>query len=195
VTTVIHPVVMPVSQFGRELAGKRKVTYLSALARRALACSATKSGVVPGRLDKDERGAPLPFEGTHWSISHKDTYVAGVVAPGPVGIDIEKLRPCSEALFQKTGTDEEWELGGDPKNDHLFFRYWTAKETVLKTTGAGFREFSECSVVRIVDERALVLFYRGREWLVSQFFFNGHVAAVVKEAWEVCWEIEDSAEC
>ena len=187
---VIYPVVMPVSQIGRGLAGKERVTHLSTLARRALACSAKKSGVIPGRLDKDERGAPLPFEGTHWSISHKITYVAGVVAPGPVGIDIEKVRPCTEALFLKTGTDEEWGLSREPKDDHLFFRYWTAKEAVLKTTGAGFREFSDCHVVRIVDERVLALFYRGREWLVSQVFFNGHVAAVLKEAWEVCWEIE-----
>lgn len=186
---VIHPMVMPVPKSGQGLAGKEKVLHLSALARQALACSAAKSGVVPGRLDKDERGAPLPFEGTYWSVSHKDTYVAGVVAPGPVGIDIEKIRPCNEALFQKTGTDKEWGLGGEPRNNHLFFRYWTAKEAVLKTTGAGFREFSDCRVVRIVDERILALFYRGREWLVSQFFFNGHMAAVVKEDWEVRWEI------
>lgn len=186
---VIHPVVMPVSEYGRKLAGKEKTTHLSALARRALACSAKISGVAPTRLDKDERGAPLSFEGIHWSISHKDAYVAGVVAPGPVGIDIEKIRPCSEALFQRTGSDEEWVLGGDLKDNHLFFRYWTAKEAVLKTTGAGFREFSDCHVVRIVDEQLLALFYRGREWLVSQLFFNGHVAAVVKEDWEVSWEV------
>lgn len=188
---IIHPVILSVSPFGRELAGKEKVTHLSAQARRALACSATKSGVVPGPLYKDERGAPLPFEGTHWSISHKDTYVAGVVAPDPVGIDIEKLRPCTEALFRKTGTDEEWGLSDEPEDDHLFFRYWTAKEAVLKTTGAGFREFSDCRVIRIVDEHVLALFYRDREWLVSQVFFNGHIAAVVKEGWEIQWEMKN----
>ena len=186
---IIHPVVMPVSKYGRRLAGKEKVAHLSTLARQALDISAKKSGVVPGRLEKDERGAPLPFDGTYWSISHKNTYVTGVVAPGPVGIDIERIRPCSEALFRKTGTDEEWRLSDEPKNDHLFFRYWTAKEAVLKTTGAGFREFSDCRVVRIVDEQILALFYRDREWLVSQVFFNGHMAAVVKEDWDVRWEM------
>ena len=193
--TVIHPVVMPVSTFDQGLAGKEKVAHLSILARQALSCSADISGVVLDRLDKDERGAPLPFEGSHWSVSHKNTYVAGVVAPAPVGIDIEKIRPCSEALFQKTGTDEEWGLSGNPKNDHLFFRYWTAKEAVLKTTGAGFRDFSDCRIIRIVDEHHLALFYRDREWLVSHCFFDDHVSAVVKEAWDIRWEIRDSAEC
>jgi 4'-phosphopantetheinyl transferase len=192
---VIHPVVIPVSEFGRGLAGKEKVTHLSAFARQALACSANRSGIVLNRLEKDERGAPLPFGGAHWSISHKEDYVAGVVAPGPVGIDLEKVRPCSEALFRRTGTDGEWGLHSGPKNDHLFFRYWTAKEAVLKATGAGFREYSDCRVVRIEDEHLLTLFYRGREWQVSQLFFNGHMAAVVKEAWEVRWQIADSAEC
>jgi 4'-phosphopantetheinyl transferase len=187
---IIHPVVMPVSESSKGLAGKEKVTHLSAFARQALARSAKISGVVLDRLDKDERGAPLPFEGVHWSISHKDAYVAGVTAPCPVGIDIEKIRPCSEALFRRTGSDEEWGLGSNPKDHHLFFRYWTAKEAVLKTTGAGFREFSDCRVIRIEDEQALTLFYRGREWLVSQFFFDDHVAAVVKEGWDVSWEIK-----
>lgn len=188
---IIHPVIMPVTTYGRGLAGKEKVAHLSALARQALARSAEKSGVVLDRLEKDDRGAPLSFEGVHWSISHKETYVAGVVAPSPVGIDVEKIRPCSEALFRKTGTDDEWALGGEPYNDHLFFRYWTAKEAVLKTFGAGYREFSHCRVVRIVEDHILALDYREREWLVTQIFFDGHVAAVVKDGWEVRWEIAD----
>jgi len=55
-------------------------------------------------------------------------------------------------LFRKTGTDAEWALGGGAPNDHLFFRYWTHKEAVLKTSGAGFREFSQCRVRRAVDD-------------------------------------------
>ena len=186
---VIYPVMIPVSPSGLLLAGNPKVKHLSALARRALERSAKKSGAVLDRLEKDDRGAPLPFEGTYWSISHKDTWVAGVVAPAPVGIDIERVRPCSEALFRKTGTDAEWALGESPRDETLFFRYWTAKEAVLKTTGAGFREFSQCRVKYIVDHNTLALWYRDREWRVAHFYFNGHVAAVMKDGWEVCWEV------
>jgi 4'-phosphopantetheinyl transferase len=189
--TVIYPVISPVSVSERTLSGKKKVAHLSALARQALFISAKKSGVSLDRLDKDEGGAPLPFKGTHWSISHKETFVAGVAAPGPVGIDIERIRSCSKALFRKTGTDEEWSLGGGQPDNHLFFRYWTAKEAVLKTSGAGFREFSQCRVRRIVDEKKLVLFYRDREWRVAHFYFEGHMAAVVKDGWEVVWTMEN----
>ncbi len=189
--TVIYPVVMPVPPFERDLSGKEKTARLSALARRALFRSAEKSGVTLDHLDKDERGAPLPFEGTHWSVSHKETFVAGVVAPAPVGIDIERVRPCDEALFRKTGTEEEWALGEGARDTHLFFRYWTAKEAVLKTTGAGFREFSQCRVSAIVDDHILALWYRDREWRVAHFYFDGHMAAVVKDGWDIVWSMEN----
>jgi 4'-phosphopantetheinyl transferase len=108
-----------------------------------------------------------------------------------VGIDVEQIKPCSDALFRRTGTEKEWALGGGPPDDHLFFRYWTAKEAVLKTSGAGFRDFSRCRVRRLVDDRHIFLDYRGREWLVEHYFFDGHIAAVVKDGWEVVWSMEN----
>ncbi len=189
--TVIYPVLMPVPASGKALAGRERVEHLSELARRALALSAEKSGVTLDRLEKDDRGAPLPFGGVHWSLSHKETFVGGVAAPAPVGIDVEQIKPCSDALFRKIGTDTEWALGGGSPDDQLFFRYWTAKEAVLKTSGAGFREFSHCRVRRIVDDKRLALFYRDREWLVEHFYFDGHLAAVLKDGWEVVWEMTD----
>ena len=98
--------------------------YLSRHARRALELSAAKSAVTLGQLTKDDRGVPQPVNGIFWSLSHKTQYVAAVVAPQPIGIDLEKIRPCSEALFRKTATDAEWALA-DRFADRLgvFFRY------------------------------------------------------------------------
>ncbi len=59
---------------------------------------------------KDENGMPLPFDGTFWSITHKTHYVGGVVAPTPIGIDIERIRDLSHGLFQKTASEREWAL-------------------------------------------------------------------------------------
>ena len=169
--------------------GREKVIYLSDYARRALAKSAEKIGVTLGRLEKDDQGAPLPSGGMCWSLSHKSAYVAGVVAPGPVGVDVEKVRPVSAALQERVALPEEWQLG-DPDDEQLFFRYWTAKEAVIKATGAGFREFSDCRIQRIIDHRELVVCHREKEWIVEQIEFDGHFASVVKAGWEVAWELE-----
>ena len=123
--STIYPVILPVPDNRKALVGREKVDFLSAFARQAIKISASKRGVVLGALLKDENGAPVPTNGYYWSISHKSEYVAGVVAPHRIGVDVEKLRPCSDGLFKKTGSDEEWGLvDSDPQT--LFFRYWTS---------------------------------------------------------------------
>ena len=177
------------ASFG-DIPRKERAAALSRLAREALFRSARISGALPIRLEKDDGGAPLPFEGTYWSLSHKETFVAGVAAPSPVGIDLEQIKPVLPALFRKTGSEEEWGLGAP--SDLLFYRYWTAKEAVLKTTGAGYREFSDCRVVEIASEKILRLVHRRREWRVEQFFFQGHMAAIILDDWEVDWNLIDA---
>ena len=83
----LYPVILSVPDTIRDLKPKDRVTFLSRHARKALAISAEKSRVTLGELVQDERNAPLPFDGTYWSITHKSEYVAGVVAPSPIGID------------------------------------------------------------------------------------------------------------
>ena len=92
--------------------------------------------MLSGPLEKDKNGAPLPSKGTYWSLTHKSANVAAVVAPRPVGIDIEVLRPCNPNLYQRIASAEEWDLAATV-SDKNFFRYWTAKEAVLKAVGKG----------------------------------------------------------
>ena len=89
---ILHPVILPVPEEVQKFKPRDRVLYLSRHARRALERSAAKSEIRAGELFKDENGMPLPFDGTFWSITHKTQYVAGVVAPTPIGIDIEKIR-------------------------------------------------------------------------------------------------------
>jgi 4'-phosphopantetheinyl transferase len=156
-----------------------KVKYLSRHARRALDISARKSAVRLGELTKDPSGRPLPSEGMHWSLSHKPRYVGAVVADSPVGIDLEPLKARkNKALLDKIADPKEWRLVAD-KSWHFFYRFWTAKEAVLKAGGTGLKDLSKCRIQSVEHDLRLIARYRGREWPVEHFFFDGHIASVI----------------
>jgi len=185
---VIYPVILAVPDERQKLIGREKVAFLSRHARGALEISARKSGVKLTRLIKGENGEPLPFEGNYWSLTHKTGYVGGVIASTKIGMDLEKIRPCSAALYRKTAQDIEWRLSsGDPTR--LFFRYWTSKESVLKATGEGIKDLSKCRIVKIIDHNHLIISYKDQEWVVEHHDFDGHMASVVKNHFNVQWTI------
>ncbi len=186
---ILYPVILAVPDKEQKLTGREKVANLSNHARRALEISAQKSCIELGDLTKNENGAPLPFDGNYWSLTHKPIYVGGVIAPTQIGIDIEKIRPCSKALFRKTANESEWGLSC-ADSFKLFFRYWTSKESVLKASGTGIRDLSKCRIVQIIDHNHLVINYEDRKWLIEHFYFDGHIASVVKNDFDVEWTIE-----
>jgi len=190
----LFPVILPVPAEVHDFKPRDRVIFLSRHARQALKMAAKKNGVRLGELVKDENGVPQPFDGIHWSISHKTRYVCGVVAPLPIGIDIERVRNFSEGLFQKTATDREWALA-DMQTDSVmaFFRYWTAKEAVLKATGIGIKDLLKCRVDHIFDDNHLQIQYDGQNWLIEHFFFNDHVASIVKSSFQIEWTVTDEA--
>jgi 4'-phosphopantetheinyl transferase len=187
--SILYPVILAVPDKEQKLTGREKVANLSNHARRALEISAQKSCIELSDLTKNENGAPLPFGGNYWSLTHKPRYVGGVIAPTQIGIDIEKIRPCSKALFRKTANESEWGLSG-ADSFKLFFRYWTSKESVLKASGTGIRDLSKCRIVQIIDRNHLVINYEDRKWLIEHFYFDGHIASVVKNDFDVEWTIE-----
>ena len=186
---VIYPVILPVPAEVQHLPPRQRVKSLSDCARQALALSAERLGVRLGPLEKDDRGAPVPCDGNFWSLSHKPDYVGGVVAPAAIGLDIEKLRPCSAGLRRKTADAAEWALMGHGDVQTTFFRYWTAKEAVLKARGEGLRDLSRCRIAHIFNPTRLRVDYAGRTWTVEHFFFEGHVAAVAAGGLRVEWTL------
>jgi len=188
---ILHPVILPVPEQVQKFKPKDRVIFLSQHARCALARSADRSGIRPGELLKDENGMPLPFDGTFWSITHKTHFVGGVVAPTPIGIDIERIRDFSRGLFRKTAADQEWALANTEKKSLLtFFRFWTSKEAVLKATGIGIKDLLKCQVHQIPDERHLVIHYEGKDWLIEHFFFDRHIASIVQNNFHIEWAVE-----
>jgi 4'-phosphopantetheinyl transferase len=186
----ICPVILPVPAEVAEFKPKDRVVFLSRHARKALLISAEKSGVHLDKLDKDENGVPQPFDGTFWSVTHKTQYVAGVAAPTPTGIDVERIRSFSDGLFRKTASDREWALADMDKDPVMaFFRFWTAKEAVLKATGIGIRDLLKCRVHEIVDDHHLCIRYEGQDWLIEHFLFDRHIAAIVQNQYRVDWAV------
>ena len=170
-----------------------RVKFLSRHARLALKLSAQKSKMQLGELKQDENGAPLPFNDIYWSITHKTQYVGGVVAPTPIGIDIERIRDCSRGLFAKTAGEREWALADAEINSLItFFRYWTSKEALVKTSGSGLKDLLKCQVTRIIDDRHLKIRYSDREWLIEHFYFDQHIASITQDACQIEWTLECS---
>lgn len=186
----LYPVVRAVPQAGRNLSGKAQVDFLSKYARQAAARSAAMLGPSLRSFDTDPNGAPIPVDGIYWSLSHKPDYVAGVAAGHPIGIDVEKIRLVEKSLFDKVIDEAERKLL-DADQAVMFFRFWTAKEVVLKRIGVGLAGLSKCRVRQVAGEHQLVIAYEKTEFTVLQRFFNNHVAAVLKTGTEIIeWQFD-----
>ena len=187
-TSCIYPVILSVPEDVRSLKGGDRVNLLSRYAREALKLSAGKKNIILEKLLKDRKGVPLPFEGNYWSLTHKPDYVGAVVAPEPTGIDIERFKEVSGAMVRKIAGSREWRLSdAGPHVD--FFRFWTAKEAVLKAVGVGMKGLSSCRITRLVDETHMETDYKGRRFSIEHLYFNGHIAAVVDNGFCVEWTV------
>lgn len=155
-----------------------------------MARSAAMIGTPICSFDTDSSGAPIAIDGIHWSLSHKPEYVAGVAAKHPTGIDVEKIRPVENLLFDRViGESERKLMDADP--NFLFFRFWTAKEVVLKRMGIGLAGLSKCRVRRVIDDYHIRVEFQKISFTVAQTFFADHVAAVLKSDKEsIKWQLD-----
>ncbi|CAB5161968.1 hypothetical protein D3OALGB2SA_5485 [Olavius algarvensis associated proteobacterium Delta 3] len=185
----IHPVVFEIPENLHGLKGTDKVDFLGGAARQALAESAKRSGIVLGALEKKDNGAPIPCSGIYWSLSHKSEAVGGVVSPNRVGIDIETIRPVTEPLYGRVAGETEWRLSASDRLE-TFFRFWTAKEAVLKAVGIGFAGMGKCRIVDIPDDAHLTIVYEDRNWQVEHFRTSCCLISVTMSTNPVQWHIE-----
>jgi len=102
-------------------------------------------GIRPGNVTVDrtcercgaQHGRPqLPGSGLYASVSHSgDIVVVALTSAGPVGVDVEAIRPIDfAAVANSVCTPAELtdlHVGAD------FYTFWTRKEAVLKATGEG----------------------------------------------------------
>ena len=108
-------------------------------------------GIAPSllRFDATSTGKPSlqisvgPTASVHFNLSHSEAGgLLGVSYGRELGVDLERVRSDVEAL----GISRHYFFGSERKaiedalpieRDNLFFRYWVAKEAVLKAQGVG----------------------------------------------------------
>jgi 4'-phosphopantetheinyl transferase len=186
----LYPVILPVPEEVRSYKPRDRVVFLSEHARKALALCARKSGIALTEYKKDPEGAPLPADGFHWSVTHKTNYVGGVLSTQPVGIDIEKIQPCSAGLFRKTATEDEWALAEQSTDEFtIFYRYWTSKEAAVKASTIGIKDLLKCRIHQIVDDHHLEIKYLNKRWQIEHFFFDDHIASIVQNDFTIEWTL------
>ncbi|MHA6781544.1 4'-phosphopantetheinyl transferase family protein [Pseudonocardia saturnea] len=123
----------------RRVADAARYLAAHALARLALAGSLD---VDPAALTFDRtcrcgqpHGKPrLDGSGPGFSMTHAGDLVGVAVHAGPVGLDVEHVRPLTDLAAMAAHACAPGETVADAG---AFFRLWTRKEALLKSTGEG----------------------------------------------------------
>ena len=91
------------------------------------------------RLHYTTEKKPFFPDGPVFNLSHSGNRVLCLLGDRrALGIDIESLSPIPFEDFQPQFTKNEWAvIHSDPTPLNAFYRFWTAKESILKADGRG----------------------------------------------------------
>ena len=109
------------------------------LAGRALLLTALDGGDPSALRTAASGGVMYQAAPLHLNLSHSGAFLAAVVSPQPVGIDIERIRPRAVATQADRVfcPDEAQAMDNLPEDARLerFFQLWTLKEAASKAAG------------------------------------------------------------
>lgn len=191
--TPLRPIIRSTPGQGRHLPPAVRVSYQQRAARDACRECARSFRIEIDELPRDADGAPLPVDGWYWSISHTSQWVAAILYPYPVGIDVERVHHRRQELVRAATSHDELELLGGFRWQN-FARIWSAKEAVLKKALCGLSELSQCRLMAVPGPLGLVLHHRGRPHFVHQIYRRGHYASLCAEeadCAEIRWDWQD----
>ncbi len=106
-----------------------------------------------------------------FSISHTKNAIAVAISRYPIGLDIEQIRPQSEALIKKTmNAAEQKQIADSQSPDVTFTSLWTQKEAVLKLRGTGIVDELHDVLTAGCDSIRIETHVRsGYVWSVAQY--------------------------
>jgi len=177
--SLLNPVILTVPYQLSNFSMPRRVKAISKLSRETVFISAHLSQLTIRTLNQTSSGMPEPDNNVYWSVSHKPKYVCGVVAQKIIGIDIEEIRPQQLSMYDYVASEDEWARIDGNRSKRSFFRCWTAKEAVLKAEGTGISDLLKCKVIKDSGDSEMRLHYHDRQWHVSHYYLNKHIAAIV----------------
>ena len=130
---------------------------------------------LPLRVETDAFGKPyLPDSALCFNLSHSGPYAACAFSDRPLGLDIQRLTECREALVRRFFAPREQEhILNAACRGEAFTRLWCRKESFLKAIGLGLRLELDSFDVSGTDPQ---LSYEGtdyafRETRVGELFF------------------------
>ena len=126
--------------------------------------------------------------GPHFNISHSgNRAVCALNTAGRIGVDIEVIEPIDFDDFQTQFTPLEWTaIRSAPDPVAAFYRFWTAKESLIKADGRGL----EIPLLELDVTEYRPIAIDGDSWSFRPlFFFSGYAAHLTTEAGETGTEI------
>ncbi|GIK16756.1 MAG: hypothetical protein BroJett003_17200 [Planctomycetota bacterium] len=183
---MLHAVLISIPDNDRSVPGRERMHRQREAAAQALDESARLSGLPRLTWDRDAAGVPVFDRGVCWSLSHKTSVAAGVVATTPVGLDVEIIEPRNPGLWDYVSTPWEQTLLAE-RDWPTFFRLWTAKEAVLKANRVGLSKLDACRLVASPTCSGATLTFEKSPWLVTFFASERILAAVAHKGAEVAW--------
>lgn len=170
---------LPQTQRARALRYKSRSDALAFIAGRMLlqkALEEVNSSENLADLHYEKSGKPF-LNSLHFNISHSATKVVCAWSQeGKLGIDLEKFRPVELKNFRDWFVEEEWaDMQNEENSLHLFYRYWTRKESIIKALGITLGDLHKMKT----DIEADTFSYEGQMYYVREIDFGeGFLGAI-----------------
>ncbi|HEV9037442.1 MAG TPA: 4'-phosphopantetheinyl transferase superfamily protein [Puia sp.] len=136
-----------------------------------------------GTLRFNDYGKPFLENGPEFNLSHSGNRVVCVLSgQGRVGIDLEAVSDLAIDDFQTQFTPAEWSrITGSATPLYTFYRYWTAKESLIKADGRGLQIPLDQLVVGDAGETEGIALNENRWYIRELDAFPGYACHIACE--------------